>query len=170
MSAGPSLYSGSFNESGSGLALAEAPDMTPAELRKRFAAFAADVARFAKPLLSRPETYDAARQLIRSSASAADNHRAAGRARTHAEFTSRLGVALDEADEAKFWLEYLRNTEFVEAERIRPFHTESQELVAILTKSFETARNRDINHPRRGRTPHRENRPGQPEPGPPDSQ
>jgi four helix bundle protein len=144
--------------------------MTPAELRKRFAPFAADVAKFAKPLLSRPEPFDAARQLSRSSASAADNHRAAGRSRTHAEFTSRLGVALDEADEAKSWLEYLRHTELVAAERIRPFHTESRELVAILTRSFETARSRDTNHGRRDRKPHRRKRPGQPEPGMPDKQ
>ena len=122
--------------------------MTPAELRDRFATFAAEVAKFAKPLLRQPETYDAARQLIRSSAGAADNHRAAGRARSHAEFTARIGIALDEADEAKSWLEYLRNAEFVKGDRIRPYHTESQELVAILTKSFETSRKRDANKSR----------------------
>jgi four helix bundle protein len=94
--------------------------MTPAELRQRVAIFAAGVAKFARPLLGRPETYDAARQLIRSSASAADNHRAAGRARSHAEFTARIGVALDEADEAKSWLEYLQNSGCVSADRIRP--------------------------------------------------
>jgi four helix bundle protein len=113
--------------------------VTPAELRHRFATFAAEVARFARPLLNRPETFDAARQLIRSSASAADNHRAAGRARSHAEFTARIGVALDEADEAN--------------DRIRPYHMEGQELVAILTKSYETARKRDASHPRRRPNP-----------------
>jgi four helix bundle protein len=116
--------------------------MTPAELRERLLTFAADVARFARPLLRRLETCDAARQLIRSSASAADHHRSAGRARSHAEFIAKIGVALDEADEARSWLEYLRKTEFVAAESLRPFHAEAQELVAILNKSHETARQR----------------------------
>ena len=133
--------------------------VTPAELRQRFATFAANVAKFAKPLLGRPETYDAARQLIRASASAADNHRAAGRARSHVEFTARIGIALDEADEAKSWLEYLRNTEFVSAVQIRPHHTEGEQLVAILTKSYETASKRDANaRPRRRRPRQRQRR------------
>lgn len=132
--------------------------MTPAELRKRLATFAADVAKFARPLLRSAETYDAARQLIRSSASAADNHRAAGRARSHAEFTSRIGIAMDEADETKSWLEYLRNSEFVSAERIHSYHSEGRELVAILTRSYETARARDANSPPRRPNPRRPRR------------
>jgi four helix bundle protein len=123
--------------------------MTPAELRERLLTFAADIARFARPLLSRPETCDAARQLIRASASAADHHRSAGRARSHAEFTAKIGVALDEADEARSWLEYLRQTEFIAAEQLRPFSAEAQELVAILKKSHQTARQRAPD--RRGR-------------------
>jgi four helix bundle protein len=116
--------------------------MTAAELRGRLAVFASDIAKFAAPLLERPVTYDAARQLIRSSASAADHHRAAGRARSHAEFTAKIGVALDEADETRSWLDYLHRTEFVPAARLKPFRAEAEELVAILSKSHSTARTR----------------------------
>jgi four helix bundle protein len=116
--------------------------MTPAELRERLGVFASDVAKFAAPLLDRPVTYDVARQLIRSAASAADHHRAAGRARSHAEFTAKIGVALDEVDEARSWLEYLHRTEFVPAAHLKPFRGEAQELVAILSKSHATARRR----------------------------
>ena len=124
--------------------------MTPAELRDRLAVFAAEVAKFAAPLLEKAATYDAARQLIRSAASAADHHRSAGRARSHAEFTAKIGVALDEADEARSWLEYLYRTEFVPAARLRPFRGEAQEVVAILSKSHATARQcRDRNRPKR---------------------
>ena len=144
----------------SGLTFAESLEVTPAELRRRFATFATDVAKFAKPLLRQSHTYDAARQLIRSSASAADNHRAAGRARSHAEFTARIGVALDEADEAKSWLKYLQNSEFVSAELIRPYHSEGEQLVAILTASYKTARQREGKdwrrpNPRASRRPRR---------------
>jgi four helix bundle protein len=125
--------------------------MTPSELRERLAVFAADIAKFAAPLLERPVTYDAARQLIRSAASAADHHRGAGRARSHAEFTAKIGVALDEADEARHWLEYLYRTEFVPAAALRPYRAEAQELVAILSKSHNTAKQR------RNRPPPRRN-------------
>src|SRR5262245_8056010 len=81
--------------------------MTPDELRQRFAAFAAKVDAFASPLLSAIGTRNSADQLIRASSSAASQHRAAGRARSHREFTSKIGAALEEADEALAWAQHL---------------------------------------------------------------
>jgi len=81
--------------------------MTPMELRERLASFAAAVARYAKPLFRRPETQNTASQLTRAASSAMANHRSAGRGRSHAEFTSKLNVAVEEIDECQGWLKYL---------------------------------------------------------------
>jgi len=80
---------------------------------------------------------------MRSSASAAANHRAAGRARSHAEFTSKLGLALEECDESLFWLEHMRDCHIADERPLAPVLNEARSLVAILTTSHKTARRRE---------------------------
>jgi four helix bundle protein len=119
--------------------------MTPAELRERLERFAADAARFARPLLRSVESSDVARQLTRSAASAAANHRAAGRGRSLREFTARIGVAVEEIDETVFWLKHLERSGMLSEgirEAHRPLLAESAELAAILGASYRTARQR----------------------------
>jgi four helix bundle protein len=82
-----------------------------------------------------------ATQLIRASASVAANYRAACRARSRPEFIAKLGVAIEEADESLFWLDFAEATQAihssVETQKLR---TEANELVAILTASQKTAK------------------------------
>ena len=115
-------------------------EMTPQELRDRLAALAQAVEAFSRPLLSHIETRDQALQLRRASSSAAANHRAAGRGRSHAEFTSKIGTALEEADETLFWLEHLSDCDLASPTELKPLLLEARELVAILTTSTHTAR------------------------------
>jgi four helix bundle protein len=56
-------------------------------------------------------------QILRSATSMAANYRAVGRARSKAEFVSKLGVVLEEADETVFWLEMLVDSEIVEKKK-----------------------------------------------------
>ena len=114
--------------------------MTPQQLRARLARQAQAVSRFCRPLLRSIDTRDLALQLRAASASAACNHRAAGRARSRREFVAKLGVAQEEADEAVFWLEHLVGCEAVSASDVSALLTESRELSAILTRSYTTAR------------------------------
>jgi four helix bundle protein len=116
--------------------------MTPQELRLRLARFSVAVEALTRPMLSRIETRDTALQLRRSSTGMSSNHRVCGRARSHAEFTSKLSVALEEADESLGWLEFLADTKLADAEALRPLLREARELVAILTTSTQTARRR----------------------------
>jgi len=46
-------------------------------------------------------------QLIRSSTSVASNYRSACIAQSKASFVSKLSIALEEADESFFWLEFI---------------------------------------------------------------
>ena len=68
------------------------------------------------------------------------NYRAACRGRSHAEFTAKLSIALEEADESAYWLEVLSASNLMKAERLDPLHQEAEELVAILAASRKTAR------------------------------
>jgi len=75
----------------------------------------------------------------RSGTSVGANYRAACSARSRAEFTSRLGVTEEEADETFYWLELLEQCGLMKGERIRALMTEANEFVAILTASRKTA-------------------------------
>ena len=114
--------------------------MTPAELRRRLSEFAQDVELFANPLIDALRTRDAALQLKRSSSGIAANHRAAGKGRSHDEFTSSLSVALQEADETVFWLTQFHVCGHGEPNAVRRLLAEAKEVAAILGKSTSTAR------------------------------
>ena len=117
--------------------------MTPKELRARSAAFAEAVNAFCQPLLRRLETRAAAEQLLDASSSVAANHRAAGKGRSHTEFTAKIGTVAEEADESVYWLEYLRTCRLVPEADAAPLLDEATQLMKIFGKSAKTARLRE---------------------------
>ncbi len=81
----------------------------PEEFRSRAKRFGSKAIRLYIALpKQREEVRVLGRQLIRSATSVASHVREGSRARSTAEFTSKLGVAIQEADESQLWLEYLR--------------------------------------------------------------
>jgi four helix bundle protein len=73
------------------------------------------------------------KQLLRAGTSVGANYREAHRARSKAEFISKIGDCLKEADETLYWLELLLDESFVPATRLQPLLNEANELVAIFT-------------------------------------
>jgi four helix bundle protein len=79
-------------------------------------------------------------QVLRAGTSVAANYRAACRARSKAEFIAKIGVVVEEADEAVFWLELLVEAGTVKAERLNALLGEANGLLAIFAASQRTAR------------------------------
>ena len=71
-------------------------------IRARTKGFALAVIRLTGKLPHNTEGWVLGKQLLRSGTSVAANYRAAGRARSRAEFIARIGVVLEEADETVF--------------------------------------------------------------------
>lgn len=91
-----------------------------------------------------PKTEDAkiiGRQLLRCGTSVAANYRAAGRARSHAEFVSKIGIVVEETDESVFWLELLVDSGIIPKDELKGIDTEADELLAIFASSYHTAKN-----------------------------
>jgi four helix bundle protein len=84
-------------------------------------------------------TIPVANQLIRSATGTASNYRAARRARSRADFISRLGIVLEEADESDFWLNYLLDFGFGEPEIAKPLITLCDEIMAMAVCAKATA-------------------------------
>jgi four helix bundle protein len=66
--------------------------------------------------------------------------REASRARSNAEFISKLGGALQEADESCLWLELLREECGVPSENTIAMENEANELIAIMTTMINRTR------------------------------
>jgi four helix bundle protein len=104
------------------------------EFRERTKKFSAAAIRlFVKLPKSREEVRVLGKQLLRSCTSVAAHVREASRARSDAEFVSKLGGALQEADESLLWLELLREECGVDAGLTNSLEDESSQLMAIFT-------------------------------------
>ena len=113
--------------------------MTPDELKRRTKRFALAIIGLVGSLPHNEAARVIGGQILRSGTSVGANYRAACRARSRAEFSSRLGVAEEEADETLYWLELLEESGLVKGDRIRGLMEEANELVAIFTASRKTA-------------------------------
>jgi four helix bundle protein len=80
------------------------------------------------------------KQLLRSGTSIGANYRAAGRARSKAEFISKIGIVVEEADETVFWIECLIDFGIVKPDLLTDLLAEANELLAIFAASQRTAR------------------------------
>jgi four helix bundle protein len=110
-----------------------------AELQQRTKDFALRVLNLIEHL---PNTIGArvlANQLARSATSVGANYRAACRARSRAEFASKLGTVAEEADEGLYWLELIQVGDFVPEKRIASLVSEADELTAIFTSGRRSA-------------------------------
>ena len=75
------------------------------ELRGRTEQLALRVIRLFRVLPRTPDAQVIGKQVLRSATSVAANYRAVQRARSRAEFISKMGIVVEESDETLFWLE-----------------------------------------------------------------
>jgi four helix bundle protein len=114
----------------------------PERLRRRTKQFALDVVRFFQTLPRTEEARVIGRQLLRSATSVAANYRAAGRARSKAEFVSKIGIVVEEADESILWLELLADAAIIPSQKVEPLLQEANQILAMFVASRRTATRR----------------------------
>src|SRR5437762_5939106 len=91
------------------------------DLRVRTKQFALRVIRLFSALPKRSEADVIGRQVLRSGTSVGANFREAYRARSDAEFISKLGDCLKELEESAYWLELLVDANVVPAPTAVPY-------------------------------------------------
>jgi four helix bundle protein len=80
------------------------------------------------------------RQLAKSATSVAANYRASRRSRSHTEFTARIALVAEEADESLFWLNLVASADLAPQAAVTPLRHEANELAAIFSACVRTAR------------------------------
>lgn len=112
-------------------------------MRRRTKAFAGSVIRlFISLQKSREEQIVVAKQLLRSGTSVAANFREASRARSTAEFISKIELCTQEADESQLWLELLVEDCGIPEQKIRPIWEEANELISIFVTMSKNTKQR----------------------------
>ena len=113
------------------------------ELRRRSKNYASGIVRYYVKLpRKREEVKILGTQLIRSGTSVAAHAREASRARSDAEFCSKLDGLLQEADESQLWLELLRDDCGITGDSTEHLLRETDELLAIFTTIVSKLRKR----------------------------
>jgi four helix bundle protein len=90
-----------------------------------------------------PKTEEArviGRQMLRSGTAVGANDRSACRARSCADFISKIGIMVEEADETAYWLELLIEAGIMKRNRLEGLLIETNELVRIFQASKTTAK------------------------------
>ena len=112
------------------------------DLRKRTKSFALRVIKLYDALPRGGSVHVLAHQLLRSGTSVGANFREAYRARSNAEFVSKVGDCLKEVEETTYWLELLVESGAVNQDKLASLIDEASQLTAILTSIAKNIRTR----------------------------
>ena len=109
-------------------------------LKSRTKQFALQVIKFCESLPKDETSKILGRQLLRSGTSVGANYRAVCRAKSTADFISKFGTVLEEADESAYWMELLIDAGKAGTQSTAALLREADELVAISVSSINTVR------------------------------
>lgn len=112
------------------------------ELKIRTKQFALRILKLTASLPKTVEAQVIQRQLARAGTSVAANYRASCRARSRAEFISKMGNVIEEADESCFWMELIIEGNILPEAQLEALLKEANEITAIMTASRKTAQSK----------------------------
>ena len=112
--------------------------MNAKELQNRLKSFALRLVPLCEALPEKKISHIIEGQLLRSGFSAAANYRSACNAQSKKAFNSKLGIALEEIDEATFWLEIIEELALIKPPKLPLLLVEALELTRILGASRKT--------------------------------
>jgi len=115
---------------------------SPEDLRRRTKAFALRVIKLFRALPKTEEARVLGRQVLRSGTAVAANYRSACRARSRADFISKIGITVEEANETGFWLELIVDAGIIKKSKLESLMVVADELVRIFQSTRTTARSR----------------------------
>jgi four helix bundle protein len=110
------------------------------DLRVRTREYGLRVVRLFVALPKVTEAQVLGKQLLRSGTSVGANYREAQRARSTAEFVSKIGDCLKGLDESAYWLDLIVGAEIVTARRMAPLIDETNQLTAIFVTIAKKAK------------------------------
>lgn len=103
------------------------------DLRIRTKTFALRIIKLYESLPTKSSAQVLGKQILRSGTSVGAQYREACRAKSNADFISKLEGALQELDETQYWMELLTEANIIKSSRLEGLFQETNELIAIFT-------------------------------------
>jgi TIGR02436 family protein len=116
--------------------------MTHQDLFARTKTFALRVIKLYVALPKSTEAQVLGKQVLRSGTSIGAHYREANRAKSDADFISKIETALQELDETAYWLELIIEANLFSAKKVEPLISETKELNAICTTMVKKVKSR----------------------------
>jgi four helix bundle protein len=108
-------------------------------LRKSFA-FAVRIVNLYKFLCTEKKEYVLSKQNLKSATSVGAAIREGVQAESRADFKHKMGIALKEISETIYWLELLKETDFLVKEEFDSLHTDAIEVLKLLTSIIKSTK------------------------------
>ena len=119
-------------------------------LRQRTKQFALRIIRLYLAIPERGATRIIGSQILKSGTSVGAHYREAQRAKSNADFISKIEGALQELDETSYWLELLADSGLVAKSRLHSLQQETEELLAILVTIAKSVKSKERLKRRKG--------------------
>ena len=106
------------------------------QYKKKFLDFAVRMVRLKNYLNEQKHEYNIADQIQRSGTSIGANHREAINAESEIDFVHKLSIAQKECNETMYWLEVLKETEYITEEEFNSLYEDANQLMRMLSSSI----------------------------------
>ena len=103
------------------------------ELEKITRRFAIRIIKLSAKLPDTPEARVIKNQITKAVTSVGANYKEANRFRSKADFRSKIKICESEASETQYWLEVIKDTQWIDFEIFKTDYTECSELLAFFT-------------------------------------
>jgi four helix bundle protein len=102
------------------------------DLKERTKSFALRIIKLYSALPKSAEAQVLGKQVLRSGTSVGAHYHEAQRAKSDADFISKVEGGLQELEETIYWLELITAARIISEERLKPLHDEAEEIIAML--------------------------------------
>jgi four helix bundle protein len=114
-------------------------------LSKKSYLFGLRVVKMVKYIQCSPKEYGMINQMFRSGTAIGALVSEAAYAQSTADFINKLSIALKECNETLYWLNILKDTEYINEKEFISMSTDCEELLALLISSIKTTKNNNEN-------------------------
>ena len=117
---------------------------TKSILKDKSFAFAIEIVKTYKVLVEEKREYVMSKQLLRSGTSVGANIREAKNAESTNDFIHKLGISQKEFDETLYWLELLKETEYLNQEAFGNLSDQANQILKMIRSTILTIKQKNL--------------------------
>ena len=106
-------------------------------------AFALRVIKLYKHLISEKREFVLSKQLLRSGTAVGALIKESEHAQSKADFINKMNIALKEANETTYWLQLLKDSDYINEKEFESIYSDSEELLKLLVSIVKTMKTKN---------------------------